>query len=36
MPTGPDCKMSFDECLDWAEDHDIDDPEAYCAKMEEE
>lgn len=34
MPTGPDCKMDWEECIAWAEEHDLDDPEAYCGARE--
>jgi len=29
--------MTFDECVEWAEDQDgIDDPEAYCGTREQD
>ena len=34
-PTGPNCDMTFEGCVAWAEDQDsIDDPEAYCGARE--
>mgnify|MGYP001568659221 FL=1 len=36
MPTGPDCSMSFDECVAWASGKEgIDDPEGYCGAQEQ-
>jgi hypothetical protein len=35
MPTGPNCDMSWDECITWARNQDgIDDPESYCGARE--
>jgi hypothetical protein len=35
MPTGPNCEMSWDECISWAEAQDsISNPEAYCGAQE--
>ena len=35
MPTGPNCEMTWDECIKWARSQSgIDDPEAYCGAKE--
>ena len=34
MPTGPNCNMSWDECIAWAEKEGLDDPAAYCGARE--
>lgn len=37
MPTGPDCNMTWDECVAWARQQDsIDDPEAFCGAKEQD
>lgn len=34
MPTGPNCEMTWDECVAFARRNDIANPEAYCASRE--
>lgn len=35
VPTGPNCDMSWKECIAWAQQQEgIDDPEAYCGARE--
>ena len=37
VPTGPDCSMTWEQCLAWARQQDgIDDPEGYCAAKEQD
>lgn len=37
MPTGPNCDMTWDQCIAWAQSQEgIDDPEAYCGAREQE
>lgn len=37
MPTGPNCEMTFEECVAWASKQDgITDPEAYCGARKQD